>query len=114
VANDRHRVNSSSSRHHHYMMVNIDSKSDYYSTCPVSLIINRLNQYCYQMTVGDGYFAVSDQITSTDISLMVICHSWDNTFFVLHNTELIKHESSKSTCFKNIHSSIYKIKMWGI
>lgn len=31
------------------------------------------------MTVGVGYFAISDQITSTDTSLMVICHSWDNT-----------------------------------
>ena len=64
-------------------MVNIVSQSDYYSTCPVSLIINSLNQYCYQMTVGDGYFAVSDQITSTDISLMVIRHSWDNTLYWL-------------------------------
>lgn len=33
------------------------------------------------MTVGDGYFAVSDQITSTDISLMVIRHSCDNTLY---------------------------------
>jgi len=60
------------------------------------------------MTVGDGYFAVSDQITSNGIPLIVVHHSWDNASYcvvtaVYHITVILcvaQHRTDKTWIFQ--------------